>query len=395
MAHFNQILNICALVLAAATLPLTLELWLLTFAFMLPKDRRSDKEGRSDLKLGIIVPAHNEELLIARCIQSLRIAASGSSTRIFTVAHNCSDRTAVNAAEAGSELVLYDDPSAAGKGFALIRGFDHALACGTDAVLVVDADSVVSPDLVSRVTRSLAGGAQAVQCRYEMEPEGSRPKTRLTALAFRAFNTVRPGGRNRLGLSSGIFGNGFAVRREILARHAYDALSVVEDLEYHTQLVLAGVKVEFLPDAVVTSQFPVSAKGEVNQRSRWEGGRARVARTWLAPLLKQVARGRLQLLEPALDLACLPIGYGVALYLLSLCIPIAWLQIYALCGLAALVVHVIVAAWVGPSFSEDMRCLLRAPAYIVWKLAIIPRLLKGFHSHAVWVRTDRHLTTLK
>lgn len=392
----TYIFDVVGIVLVAATLPVVLELALLTLAFALPRRRRSPA-NRSSVRLGVIIPAHNEEALIGRCVKSLRDAAGTSGTRIIAIAHNCSDHTAQRAFEAGAEVMVYDDPKAVGKGFALLYGFDHALAedAGMDAVLVVDADSTVSANLIDTVRASLADGAEAVQCRYEMDSTRKRPKTRLTALAFRGFNYIRASGRDRLGLSSGIQGNGFAVRRAVLSQQPYGALSVVEDLEYHLQLVIAGRKVKFLDQAIVSSELPLSAQGETTQRSRWEGGRASVARIWLGPLLRQVMGGRLRLLEPMLDVASLPIGYAAFLVVLALAFPLEWLRLYAAAAIVVMAAHILTAAWAGPDFAGDLRVLTRVPAYIFWKLRVLPELLHKSGAKAVWVRTERDMVPVK
>jgi cellulose synthase/poly-beta-1,6-N-acetylglucosamine synthase-like glycosyltransferase len=257
---------------------------------------------------------------------------------------------------------------------------------------VVDADSTVSSNLIGLVDAALASGAEAVQCRYEMESSSKRPATQLTALAFRGFNVVRPIGRNRLGLSAGILGNGFAVRQEVLTQTPYNSLSVVEDLEYHIRLVLSGKKVQFLHEAKVWSGMPPSKQGEATQRSRWEGGRANAAVTWLGPLLRQLMRGRLRTVEPLLDLMSLPIGYAAFLLLIALCLPLEWLRIYALLAGTILGCHVLAAAWVGNSFAGDLRILARVPGYILWKLTMLPSILRSSRTNAAWVRTERQPT---
>jgi hypothetical protein len=264
-----------------------------------------------------------------------------------------------------------------------------------DAALVVDADSTVSRNLIALVSEALANGAEAVQCRYEMESSSRRPATRLTALAFRGFNVVRPTGRNRLGLSAGILGNGFAIRQAVLTQNPYNSLSVVEDLEYHLRLVLSGKKVQFLDDAKVWSAMPPSNQGETTQRSRWEGGRANAAVNWLGPLFRQLMRGRLRVVEPLLDLTSLPIGYGAFLLLLALCLPLEWLRVYAMIAVVALGCHVLAAASVGNDFAGDVCILARAPGYILWKLAMLPRILRSSRSNAAWVRTERQPATQK
>jgi hypothetical protein len=175
----------------------------------------------------------------------------------------------------------------------------------------------------------------------------------------------------------------------VVANNSYNSLSVVEDLEFHIRLVLSGKKVHFLNDAKVSSALPSTQQGEATQRSRWEGGRANAARTWLGPLLRQITRGRLRALEPALDLASLPIGYGAALLLVALALPLTWIRIYALIGMLVVACHVLIAASSGTDFAGDMRVLARAPGYILWKLCMLPSLVRSSRSDSAWVRTER------
>jgi hypothetical protein len=153
--------------------------------------------------------------------------------------------------------------------------------------------------------------------------------------------------------------------------------------------VLSGKKVQFLQDAKVWSGMPPSKQGEATQRSRWEGGRANAAVTWLGPLLRQLMRGRLRMVEPLLDLMSLPIGYVAFLLLFALCLPLEWLRIYALLAGTILACHVLAAAWVGNSFAGDLLILASVPAYILWKLTMLPSILRSSRTNAAWVRTER------
>ena len=378
------------LVLVAVTLPLVLELAVVTAASWLPARRRREEKPDEEYALAIVIPAHNEEILVSRCVTSVLESAGRSPlTRVYVVAHNCSDATAAEARKAGAVVLVYNDLEARGKGFALSYGFKNALDRGASAVMVIDADSVVSKNLVPTVETALSNGAQAVQCRYEMESATDKTSGRLAAVAFRAFNVIRPRGRERLGLSAGIFGNGFALTRSLLSEVPYGAFSVVEDLEYHINLVLARKRVQFLETARVLASLPGSKQGENVQRSRWEGGRFHAARTWTWPLLKQVLRGKLRMAEPLLDVAGLPMAYGVLALLLALCIPVTGVRIYALASLLVIVLHVLAAAASGPDFLRTLGYLAMAPIYIVWKLRLLPSVLRGSAGNATWVRTNR------
>jgi len=393
MTHL--LFTLIGVVLLGITLPLVLELLLVTAANLLPARPQSHAihgavQANSGL-LAIIVPAHNEELLVAKCVESLR-AAADATTRIFVVAHNCTDGTAARAREAGGEVLEYNDPTAKGKGFALRYGFEHALAQGASAVMVVDADSIVSANTVDAVQLAFASGARVVQCRYEMFSTTDRSSTRLAALAIRGFNVIRPRGRERLGLSAGILGNGFAKARTVLEAIPYDAFSVVEDLEYHLHLIMAGERVRYIENALISADFPESHAGEAVQRSRWEGGRLHTARIWALPLAGKILGGRLRLLEPLFDLTGLPMAYGAFVLLLAVCLPLAWLRWYAAVSLGIVIAHVLTAAWAGPEFLKTLKLLALAPLYILRKLWMIPGVLRGSSAKAAWVRTERNNT---
>jgi cellulose synthase/poly-beta-1,6-N-acetylglucosamine synthase-like glycosyltransferase len=382
--------------LLALTLPLVLELTLVTLANALPQAAGENigRHAERVPELVIIVPAHNEEILVRRCVASLQASVQHSNgpSRILIVAHNCSDGTAAQAKMAGADVLVYNDPAAVGKGFALRHGFATALAQGAGAVMVVDADSTVSINTVSEVHRAFAEGKRVMQCRYQMESATDRSSTRLSALAFRGFNVVRPRGRQRLGLSCGILGNGFAILGEVLEKTPYDAFSLVEDLEYHLQLVTAGERVHYLDEAIITADFPESKTGESVQRSRWEGGRLHTARIWALPLVGRIGRGKLRLLEPLCDLTGLPMAFGVFALLLALCIPLPWVRWYAAVSLGVVLTHVLVAAWAGPNFLETLQLLALTPVYILRKLWMIASVLRGSSAKAAWVRTERDNT---
>ena len=383
----SMLLTVLGIVLTLITLPLILELFAVTLLFLLPH-RTTSATIRPRPRLTVIIPAHNEEQLIQPCVESVCRSAQGTA-KILVVAHNCTDATGARALGAGAEVLTFDDDAAKGKGKALRHGMRHALESGAEAVLVVDADSVISSNLISDVLHKLSEGAAAVQCRYEMLSADRSARTRLASLAFRAFCYVRPAGRERLGLSAGISGNGFALSARLLSKVPYDASSVVEDLEYHIHTVLSGERVHFLDSATVTSHLPVSTAGRTSQQSRWQGGRLWVARRYLPSLLGGIARGQIRLIEPVLDLAGVPIAFACAALLLEAAIPLGWVHTYVFAAFCVIAMHVLAAAWADGDRLGTLKLLAVAPFYILWKVSLLPRLLKSSSGNAAWIRTDR------
>jgi cellulose synthase/poly-beta-1,6-N-acetylglucosamine synthase-like glycosyltransferase len=385
----SQFFGLVGIAIVLATLPLLAEILILSLAALLrAADVRDEDNGTRLPQLTVLVPAHNEEALIGRCVRSV-LDSTTSGVDVLVIAHNCTDATAERAQAAGAHVLLLNDPERKGKGCALTCGFAVALAGRSDAVLVIDADSVIDLGLITTVQRRLLAGARALQCRYEVSSFQDSPRTKLTTFAFYAFNVIRPRGRARLGLSAGILGNGFALHRDVLTQVPYNAHSIVEDLEYHLALVRANIRVEFIDTTVVHGEMPVTSKGAKAQRARWEGGRLRVMKHWAPKLLADVVNGRVRLIEPLLDLLALPISLEVTLLVLAACLPVTWLRLYALGGFAALLVHLTVAAVSGPGLWGTVKALSNVPSYILWKLWIFPDIWRASRANATWVRTER------
>ena len=390
MIHWQ--LEIAAALLVLLTLPGTIELAMLTFAGMLPLRDRPPKTTAAKLgKLAIVIPAHNEAAAIVRCVRSVAGCTMPDSLEaaIVVVADNCTDATAELARSANARVLERSDSTKRGKGFALKFALRILLDEGFDAVLVVDADSVVDSNFLLETVRLFRAGADGMQARYlVLNPEASL-RTRLMNVAFMAFNVLRARGRERLGLSVGIFGNGFGLTRATLEAVPYDSHSLVEDLDYHLQLVQAAKKIVFAGGTRVRGEMPTGGRGVSTQRARWEGGRLRAAIQNLPRLIGGVITGNLRLLEPTLELLLLPLAFHVSILLLTALMPFALARIYAFLALALVTLHVVVGVIVGGGDWRDFRALLSAPFYVAWKLKAVPKTLQSAASTTPWVRTER------
>ncbi|MGA9521965.1 MAG: glycosyltransferase family 2 protein [Myxococcaceae bacterium] len=355
--------------------------------------------GAPDLKFDLVVPAHNEEEGIAQTVANLsRVDWPGPHRRIVVVADNCTDATAERAREAGATVLVRNDPALRGKGYALKLAFERSLRDGfADAVVVVDADSLVSPNLLHAFAARLRQGAHAIQAHYGVSNPSASWRTRLMTVALALFNRVRSMGRERLGLSTGLRGNGMCFSREVLQRIPHEAFSLVEDVEYGIRLGQAGERVFFAWEADVLGEMVSSEKASRSQRRRWEGGRKELVRKWALPLLGQGTRKRsgllldlsLDLLVPPLStvalgaVAVLLFGVGLSFYLGRIS-PSAWV---GLACLGALVLHVMRGWWLSGVGMRGLLDLARAPVFIVWKLWLA--LSPAPEKKGEWVRTAR------
>jgi cellulose synthase/poly-beta-1,6-N-acetylglucosamine synthase-like glycosyltransferase len=385
------LVGIAAAVLLAPTLPGTFYLALLSLAGWLParRDAGTHLQGR----IAIVVPAHDEAEVIEHTLANLlQIARQDGNTEVVVIADNCSDDTATLARGAGARVIERHDTTRRGKGYALDHAFQRLLQEDFAAFAVIDADSSADENFLPALRTTLATSA-AAQSRYTVRNGNESPRTRLAEIALAGFNVLRPRGRDRLGLSAGILGNGFALRRETLERVPYTAASVVEDLEYHLRLIDAGLRVAFIDATSVRGDMPSGSEGARTQRTRWEGGRLRMLREQGPALLGKVLRGQLRSLEPLADLLLLPLAYHVLLIGVALMIAaVVGAQPVLLAALASLIVvalHVVAALRVAHLPWSHLLQLMRIPGYLLWKLRVLAGTIAGSTRHSAWIRTNR------
>ncbi len=346
----------------------------------------------------IVVPAHNESAGITATVESLlAIQYPTDRRRVIVVADNCTDDTAQRARAAGATVLERQHATERGKGYALAFAYSKSLDDAfADVVVVVDADSSVSPNLLSAFSSRFASGAQVLQAEYGVRNANASWRTRLMVIALTMFHTVRSLGRERMSLSCGLRGNGMAFASGVLRQVPPNAYSVVEDVEYGIALGLAGIRVAYVAEAHVLGDMPTSSRASRVQRARWEGGRVALLRAHAPSLLSASRRagGRIPLdllldllVPPLTTLAALIIaGLGASLCTRLLGITGALPLILWLASLALLAVYVIRGMVLSGTGLRAVRDMLWLPVFMIWKLAAV---LSPKGRAGEWVRTPR------
>jgi cellulose synthase/poly-beta-1,6-N-acetylglucosamine synthase-like glycosyltransferase len=359
----------------------------------LPLPARSARKLRFD----VIVPAHNEESVIGAVIASLKgIDWPADQFRVIVVADNCTDATAGIATAAGAHVMQRLDMEHRGKGYALDFAFKASRArCWADAVVVVDADAQVSPNILESFACRIERGEHAVQAHYGVSNTNASWRTRLLSIAKASFHIVRSRGRERLGLSCGIRGNGWAVTHEVLDQVPYKAFSLTEDLEYGIDLGMAGFRVAYADEAHSDAEMVSGEKDSRKQRQRWEQGRFQLIRTRTLPLLRTAVTTPSRVcLDLALDLLVLPVSYvylNVAVLLVlavfaATQVPSLQIWVWLSAGCAAAAVLYILRGWkLSGVGARGLLDLARAPFFLAWKLLV----MFGKRDSKEWVRTKR------
>jgi 1,2-diacylglycerol 3-beta-glucosyltransferase len=386
-------ITIALLASEAALLGMTAYLLLLVFAGAAGGGKRPAPAQRKR-RFAIIVPAHNEEAVIARTLDSLlRLNYPRRLFDVHVVADNCDDRTAAIARRYTPFVHERSDETARGKGQALRWLFDRLPAGGYDAFAVVDADGVVCPDFLSAMNDRLESGCLAVQG-YDgvLNPEQSWVSS-LRAVAFCLLHHSRRKGMSALGASAGLAGNGMVFAAELWRAREWDAFGLTEDLELHSKLAMAGVKVALAPGASVLSDMPTSLAASRDQNLRWERGRLALAGSYAPRLLAAAFRSRdWPKLAAALDLLIPPLSVHALLAVAFLALSLLLGSTVAIVLAAAIVLGLVVYVVAGLAAAKaPLRLWLAlgfAPLYVLWKGWLYAQALLA-RGPPSWTRTKR------
>lgn len=385
--------------LSVAAMPVLVAAAYLAVLAALSRRRAPPPYPAPHLRFDVVIPAHDEEAGIAETVAScLAVDYPPELRRVVVVADNCTDATAARAREAGARVLVRDDPRHRGKGYALAHAFAWGLSDGfADAFIVIDADTLVSPELLRAFAARLEAGAMAVQGRYAVRNPDASWRTRLMTIAFALFHDVRSLGRERLSLSAGLRGNGMCFAAALLRDVPHDAFSIVEDLEYGIRLGLAGHRVHYADEAIVRGEMVSTEEASRSQRRRWEGGRAQIARTVSGTLARAAIARRdrvladllVDLLVPPLSVLGMVAGAGLVASLAArwetgaaLVSPFAWGSAVAL-----LAAHVLRGWWISGTGVAGALALICAPFFVAWKVRLA--LAQRPDAPVAWVRTRR------
>ena len=388
---------LASLLLAAVALPnavIAVEL----FAGLRPRALRVPEGPVPDTVVPptvVLVPAHDEAAGIGAMLARL-LPLLPAGARALVVADNCTDDTAALARAAGAEVSERHDAARRGKGHALAHGRAVLAGRAPSVVIVLDADCVPEPGALERLARGAAATGRPVQASYLFEPRpAGSPMVRISGFAFLVKNLVRQAGLARIGAPAVLTGSGMAFPWNRFADAPLATDDIVEDLAIGVALARGGAAPLFDAGATIWTA-PAAGGATIAQRTRWEHGFVSTARRVALPLVSEgLRRGRPGLVWLGLHLAVPPLALLLGVDAAALAMLAALWALGAsagpLAGGAALVGAVglgVVLAWARHGRAQvSAGALARAPLYLLWKLPIYLKLVRGAETR--WVRTER------
>lgn len=182
----------------------------------------------------VIVPAHNEEKYIGKCLEAIQAAAQKvkpEQVQTIVVANRCTDDTAEIAAEYGAEVVINED-----KCISSIRNAGARAAKG-EIIVTIDADSIMSAGSLTEIREMLESGKYVgggTKAKFERMSVGI-----FFSAAYVALNLVPMMIRSKAALSGGMF---WCCKKDFDAVGGFDeSLVSLEDLDFAAKLNRLGI----------------------------------------------------------------------------------------------------------------------------------------------------------
>lgn len=235
--------------------------------------------------VSILVPAHNEALVIERTVRALcQQQYPPDRFEVIVINDGSGDGTGDivrRLAREYPQLCCFDVPvGEGGKGKSRTLNVGLPQARG-QRVAVFDADNTPEVTCLSRLVATLESDPNlvAVNAKVRTRNRNASLLTRFINLEFIYFQWLFQGGRWAwFGLSM-LMGTGYVMRRDALeVLGGFDETSLVDDTEMSLRIFRGNKRIRWVPYAVTWEQEPETLSTWLRQRTRWTQGNLSV--TW-------------------------------------------------------------------------------------------------------------------
>jgi cellulose synthase/poly-beta-1,6-N-acetylglucosamine synthase-like glycosyltransferase len=227
----------------------------------------------------VLIPAHNEEKVIARTVESmLRLKYPKEKLRILVINDGSTDATASIVAEYAARdprVTLYTiAPGEGGKGKsrALNLGLQQVQS---DMIAVYDADNTPDGNALRYLVAQLLGHEElgAVIGKFRTVNKSVNVLTRFINIETLSFQSILQAGRWQMHRIATLPGTNFVIWTHLVRDlSGWDEEALTEDSELSIRIYEAGYKIKYIPYAVTYEQEPQEWRVWLRQRMRWVRG---------------------------------------------------------------------------------------------------------------------------
>lgn len=249
--------------------------------FLRSAREQKDVDGRSFTypTCTILIPAHNEEMVIRRTVESMcRLVYPHDRLKIMVINDGSKDRTReiiLELAAQDDRVVLFDVPQGQGG-----KGKSRALNLGirqvdSEIIAIYDADNTPDPDALRYLVAQLIlhPDLGAVLGKFRTVNKNATLLTRFINIETLGFQSMLQAGRWQMHHIATLPGTNFVMRTALIAElGGWDEEALTEDSELSIRIYEHGYRIKYIPYAVTYEQEPQEWAVWIRQRMRWVRG---------------------------------------------------------------------------------------------------------------------------
>lgn len=224
--------------------------------------------------VAVVMPAHNEELVIGAAIEAL-LAQNHPAMELHVVCDGCTDATAAIASSYRDRgVVVHELITNVGKSAALQYVLDRV---DTDLFLVVDADTTCRPGAIRSMVQQFVDPGVGAVTGHARVANVTNLLTAIQAMEYAVIVGMAKRAEQFWGGLYTVSGAAACLRTSALrAVGGWTVATATEDIEVSWRLQRAGWRLRYEPRAVFDVQCPDRLRPLWRQRRRWARGMVEV-----------------------------------------------------------------------------------------------------------------------
>ncbi len=245
-----------------------------------------DKKGRGKPlqeypMVSILVPAHDEAVVIARTVRALLgLEYPKDRYEVIVINDNSTDDTAEKLEQIQAEfpdrklIVISTGPEVGGKGKSNALNIGFSVSTG-DVIAIYDADNTPQPDALAILVETLMEDDKlgAVIGKFRTRNRNASLLSRFVNIETLAYQCMNQAGRYYFFKLCTIPGTNYVIRRSLIEEiGGWDVNALSEDTEISFRLYRMGYYIKQMPLAVTWEQEPHLLNVWFRQRTRWAKG---------------------------------------------------------------------------------------------------------------------------
>ena len=231
--------------------------------------------------VSILVPAHNEALVIVRTVRALmNMEYPVDRYEVIVINDNSTDDTAEKLEELQREfpdrrlVVISTGPEVGGKGKSNALNIGFSVSTG-EVIAIYDADNTPESDALAILVENLMEDDKigAVIGKFRTRNRNASLLSRFVNIETLAYQCMNQAGRYFFFKLCTIPGTNYVIRRKLIEEiGGWDTKALSEDTEISFRLYRMGYYIKQMPLAVTREQEPHLLSVWFRQRTRWAKG---------------------------------------------------------------------------------------------------------------------------